>query len=208
MAPIGTSELTTAFLVVAVIGGALAVVSDDPVQLVRESVESEETSRSGEVGSTAVPTATSSGGSAENINESLVARELHVYLNARRTDNEDTSQFIWDSEMAQQAKNRAEWLASHQQLEHPEPAPYTCGNLEVTAFTYAYGEVRVDGDTISYAGDETRIAKGLLNQWEASEPARKTLYGSPYYLGAAGVATVKTSDGTRVYAVMAFCQRS
>mgnify|MGYP006914293042 CR=1 FL=1 len=34
MAPIGTSEITTAFLVVAVIGGALAVVSDDAVQLV------------------------------------------------------------------------------------------------------------------------------------------------------------------------------
>lgn len=78
----------------------------------------------------------------------------------------------------------------------------------MTAFTYAYGEVRVDGDTVSYAGDETRIAKGLLNQWVASEPTPKTLYGSQYYLGAAGVATVKTSGGTRVYAVMAFCQRS
>lgn len=208
MAPIGTSEITTALLVVAVIGGALAVVSDDPVQLVQESIGSETTARSGEVGSTAVPTATSSSDSAENINESLIARELHVYLNARRTDNEDTSQFIWDGEMAQQAKNRAEWSASHQQLEHPESAPYTCGNLEVTAFTYAYGEVQVDGDTVSYAGDETRIAKGLLNQWEAAEPTRETLYGSPYYQGAAGVATVEASNGTRVYAVMAFCQRS
>lgn len=125
LAPIGGSEITTALLVVAAIGGGLAVVSDNPIQLLEQSSDIEVTDRSGGVGNTPVSTAGTSGDDSElnPINDSNVAHEAIVYLNARRTDNEDTTQMVWSSELAAQADQRAEWLASHQQLDHPEEAP-------------------------------------------------------------------------------------
>lgn len=202
MAGIGKSEITTAILVAAVIFGGLAVVSENPMQFVQQAAggvssggSGGESDVEGAAANTPIPTATTDSGGvlSGSVNESRVERQLHLQLNRLRS-RQGRSQLLRDPEMSRKANQRAEWMANHTRLDHPSEPPYTCPHASETA-AYVYAD-----------GDAEAIAQSVIKVWMNSKPSKQRVLGKDYVYDGVGVATVQVEDGTRVYAVVGYCE--
>jgi len=98
-----------------------------------------------------------------------------------------------------------------------EQAGYSCrvdtgvGNEYATgaeniAYTWAYGEVNIDGGPDrSYNGNETKIAHGIVEWWMNSPGHRENILRDYWEYEGIGVATANVDGGVKVYATQNFC---
>lgn len=76
---------------------------------------------------------------------------------------------------------------------------------ENIAYTYAYKTVDTAEGTVSYDGNETKIAHGIVRQWMNSKPHSENILKDYWEYEGIGVAAINSDGGTKVYATQNFC---
>ncbi|QLH83459.1 CAP domain-containing protein [Halosimplex pelagicum] len=191
-----------------VVGGA------DPVALTDDR----------ESAATAGSAGTAAGASAE-IDTTLIERAIHERVNEIRRDR-DLPTLASDEDLAEIATYYSRRMADEEFFSHTGPDGqtlldrydrfgYDCrvdtgGQRYVTggenlAYTYAYTPVQTEGGVVSYDGNETEIARGIVEGWMNSPGHRENLLRPYWNREGIGVVLDPENGQTQVIATQNFC---
>ncbi|MFB6200650.1 MAG: CAP domain-containing protein [Halorhabdus sp.] len=179
-------------------------------------------------GGTAAKNNDESGGlfAPEQLNRNHIERVIHRRVNTIR-QRRGLRPLDWDPKLAAIARSHSTDMASRGYFAHESPggetfedryaqAGYDCKlyisndryvtGAENIAYTYAYQDVQTGyRGVVSYDGNETAIAFGIVRQWMHSPPHREIMLEPYWRHEGIGVAIADTAQGTRVYATQNFC---
>ncbi|MFC7195197.1 CAP domain-containing protein [Halosimplex aquaticum] len=159
------------------------------------------------------------------INATLIEREIHERVNEIRR-NRSLPPLSYSEDLAEIAAYYSNEMAVEEFFAHTSPDGqtlldryerfgYDCriergGGEPVTggenlAYTYAYTPVETEVGVVSYGGNETRIARGIVRGWMNSPGHRENLL-RPYW-EREGVGAVLDAEGekTQVVVTQNFC---
>mgnify|MGYP000601518419 CR=1 FL=1 len=172
------------------------------------------------------PSATGDTGTATaEIDVTLIERAIHDRVNEIRRDR-GLSTLAADEDLAAIATYYSRRMAAEEFFSHTGPDGqtlldrydrfgYDCqvdtgGRRYVTggenlAYTYAYTPVRTEGGVVSYGGNETRIARGIVEGWMNSPGHRENLLRPYWNREGIGVVLDPEDGKTQVVATQNFC---
>jgi uncharacterized protein YkwD len=161
----------------------------------------------------------------DTVDTAIVEAAIHERVNEIRRDR-NRSTLAYDGDLAEIAAYYSRRMADEDFFAHTAPDGqtlldrydrfgYECrvdtgGQRYVTggenlAYTYAYVPVRTEGGVVSYDGNETRIAHGIVEGWMNSPGHRENLL-RPYWNREGIGVVLDAEDGrTRVVATQNFC---
>ncbi|WP_135363337.1 CAP domain-containing protein [Halosimplex halophilum] len=159
------------------------------------------------------------------INTTLIERAIHDRVNEIRRDR-DLPALAYDAELAEIATYYSRRMATEEFFAHTGPDGqtlldrydrfgYDCrvdtgGQRYVTggenlAYTYAYTPVETEDGVVSYDGNETRIARGIVEGWMNSPGHRENLLRPYWNREGVGVVLDPENGKTQVVATQNFC---
>lgn len=159
------------------------------------------------------------------LNVTAIARTVHRFVNEERQQR-GLQPLAYDTELERIARYHSEDMATNRYFAHVSPDDETMNDryerfdyecrvstgensyltgAENIAYTYAYQSVNTDRGIVSYDGNETAIASGIVRGWMNSPPHRKNILRSEWNNEGIGIYIHDGENGTRVYATQNFC---
>lgn len=159
------------------------------------------------------------------ISTQQIERVIHRAVNEQRRQ-EGLTALDYDTRLAEIARRHSKDMATKDYFSHTSPsgdtfqdryeaADYEC-QVEVSAnryatggeniaFTWAYAQIETETGSVSYDGNETQIARGIVRGWMNSKGHRENILTDHWQSEGIGVAITETSEGVKVYATQNFC---
>ncbi|MFB6197330.1 MAG: CAP domain-containing protein, partial [Halobacteriaceae archaeon] len=159
------------------------------------------------------------------LNRTKIELLVHKFVNQERRER-GLEPLDFDQQLQKIARYHSRDMATHRYFAHTAPDGETMGDryekfgyscrisigdnrymtgAENIAYTYAYATIDTKWGEVSYNGNETQIARGLVKQWMHSPGHRKNIL-KPYWENEGiGVYIIEVGSKTRVYATQNFC---
>lgn len=168
------------------------------------------TTQSGDVSTGTAQTSTeqTSTSVSQEIDPDAIESAIHDEINRVRQDR-GISPLEDNEQVATAAEEHSAEMAAAGTIYHGdiENRYSSCNSMgENVAYTYANENVRTDyNGVVNYHGNETRIAKGLVQGWMHSEGHRENILRAEWSSEGIGVVIDDSSGEIRVYATQGFC---
>lgn len=165
--------------------------------------------------------------SKEPINRSAIEHQIHHFINEERAER-GLNPISFTEDLREVARYHSRDMADGRYFAHESPSGQDfagryekfgidcsvrvspnmkSGGAENIAYTYADSDIRTDdGRTINHERNETKIARGLVNQWMNSPGHQENILQSYWNNEGIGIAITEDEEGrTIVYATQNFC---
>lgn len=159
------------------------------------------------------------------LNRTKIELKVHQFVNQERRER-GLSPLEFDKGLREIARYHSRDMAVNGYFAHTAPDGesmedrydkfgYSCrvnigGDRYMTggeniAYTYAYTTIDTKWGEVSYDGNETKIARGIVKQWMHSAGHRKNILRPYWNAEGIGIYIIEVDSGTRVYATQNFC---